>query len=87
MWTRLLNKITGCESRTVPPLYVPRSSLLAKASHWVIPGKAERNAGEAPHRHESEDLRSAWTDCALRVMGLLDTEKRPWHLSMDATAF
>ena len=32
-----LNKTTGCESRTVPPLYVPMLSSLAKASHWGIP--------------------------------------------------
>lgn len=30
----LLNKITGCESRTVPPLYVLKIGSLAKASHW-----------------------------------------------------
>ena len=30
----LLNKTIGCESRTVPPLYVPDVVSLAKASHW-----------------------------------------------------
>ncbi len=34
---RLLNKITGCESRTVPPLYVLRARVMAKASHWGFP--------------------------------------------------
>ena len=32
----MLNKITGCESRTVPPLYVLPVLILAKAGHWRI---------------------------------------------------
>ena len=30
----MLNKITGCESRTVPPLYVLMGKIVVKASHW-----------------------------------------------------
>ena len=30
----LLTKITGCESRTVPPLYVPMVDPTMKVSHW-----------------------------------------------------
>jgi hypothetical protein len=41
VWSLPLNKITGCNSRTVPPLYVSASRLLVKTGHWEIPGKAE----------------------------------------------
>ena len=30
----MLNKITGCESRTVPPLYAQRLLLSTKVGHW-----------------------------------------------------
>jgi len=36
----LLNKTTGCESRTVPPLYGLRTILLVKTGHWNLSGKA-----------------------------------------------
>ena len=32
----MLNKITGCESRTVPPLYVPMGKIVVKTSHWKV---------------------------------------------------
>ena len=32
----ILNKITGCESRTVPPLYVRVARALTKVSHWIF---------------------------------------------------
>jgi hypothetical protein len=35
----ILNKITGCESRTVPPLYVRVARALTKVSHWIFPGR------------------------------------------------
>ena len=35
----MLNKTTGCESRTVPPLYVLTGKILAKAGHWGNPGR------------------------------------------------
>ena len=35
----LLNKITGSESRTVPPLYLLLLPFLTKVSHWVFPGR------------------------------------------------
>ena len=35
----MLNKITGCESRTVPPLYVLTVRSMVKTSHWGIPGR------------------------------------------------
>ena len=50
-----LNKIIGCESRTVPPLYVQGMLFLAKASHWET-GKAEACRGRSPQLYESEDL-------------------------------
>ena len=34
VWKSLLNKITGCKSRTVPPLYVPMVGPKTKVSHW-----------------------------------------------------
>jgi hypothetical protein len=57
----LLNKITGCESRTVPPLYAPMPSSLAKASHWEFPGKADEGVVPQPQRRESEDLRNGFS--------------------------
>ena len=36
----LLNKITGCESRTVPPLYVPMVLIFDESQSLGIPGKA-----------------------------------------------
>jgi len=35
----LLNKITGWESRTVPPLYMLRERPMVKTSHWGDPGR------------------------------------------------
>ena len=55
----MLNKITGCESRTVPPLYVLRAVSLAKASHWSFSGKTE-TAADFSARHESEDLQGSF---------------------------
>ena len=45
---RVLNKITGCESRTVPPLYVLSGALLTKVSHWVTPGRQSAAQGPSP---------------------------------------
>ena len=40
----LLNKITGCDSRTVPPLYVPMALLNDESQSLDISGKAENVA-------------------------------------------
>ena len=54
-----LNKITGCESRTVPPLYVPYRALLTKVSHWGRPWEGRARLVDPSHeKHESEDLRN-----------------------------
>ena len=36
----LLNKITGCDSRTVPPLYVPMVLIFDESQSLGFPGKA-----------------------------------------------
>ena len=46
----MLNKITGCESRTVPPLYVLMVWILAKASHWGNPGRPIHSVGAVPRK-------------------------------------
>ena len=46
----MLNKKTGCESRTVPPLYVLMVRSLAKASHWGNPGRPIFTAGAVPRK-------------------------------------
>jgi hypothetical protein len=63
----LLNKIIGCDSRTVPPLYIQGMLLLAKASHWET-GKAEACGGRSSQLYESEDLHIGFSLC-LRVYG------------------
>ena len=58
----MLNKITGWESRTVPPLYVPMGKIVVKAGHWGNLGRQIFSAGkQSPARHESEDLRSGFS--------------------------
>ena len=55
----MLNKITGCESRTVPPLYVLMFSFMAKAGHWEFSREGKRKTRkQSSARHKSEDLRS-----------------------------
>ena len=50
----LLNKIIGCESRTVPPLYVPMVGSRRKS----VTGKLGRQSHRGNFRkHKSEDLR------------------------------
>ena len=79
----LLNKTMGCDSPTVPPLYVPRDVLRAKAGHWEFPGKAEHLAKEYAtlfERHKSEDLRIAsLPSSACITEDAFVTEKRPWR--------
>ena len=72
VWPELLNKITGCESRTVPPLYVLMVRVMAKASHWGVPreGRSLPRKEQSSARHESEDLRIGFSH-ALRVYGVL----------------
>ena len=55
----MLNKITGWESRTVPPLYVLMGKSLVKTGHWGNLGRLlfpRENAG-----HKSEDLRNGFS--------------------------
>ena len=53
----LLNKITGCESRTVPPLYVPMVLIFDESQSLEKSGKAISIAASQSCKHESEDLR------------------------------
>ena len=68
----ILNKITGCESRTVPPLYVRVARALTKVSHWSFSGKAAP-AALSPRRatHKSEDLRNALFSHIPRTYGMV----------------
>ena len=54
VWPELLNKITGCESRTVPPLYVLMVRSMAKASHWGIPREGRPERGSSPPQGMSQ---------------------------------
>ena len=67
----MLNKITGCKPRTVPPLYVPMARSLTKVSHWDIPGKAEPPQHPQICKHESEDLRNALFSHIPRFYGMV----------------
>ena len=54
----MLNKITGWESRTVPPLYVLMLPFFGESQSLGKPGKAKGSAEkQSSARHESEDLR------------------------------
>lgn len=54
----LLNKKTGWESRTEPPLYMLTVGSQAKAGHWDLSREgASEPQGILPARHQSEDLR------------------------------
>lgn len=77
----LLNKITGCKSRTVPPLYVPRHALLMKISHWVTPGKAERKLLMSPASESTSQKTYAMDSPPLCVLwrGAFVAEKRLRH--------
>ena len=44
----MLNKITGCESRTVPPLYVLMAGLTGESQPLEKSGKANPAAEKAP---------------------------------------
>ena len=74
----MLNKITGCESRTVPPLYVLTGRSQAKAGHWGNLGRpifsADSSAG-----HESEDLRIGLCTPADYGICVFVAEKRLRH--------
>jgi hypothetical protein len=72
----LLNKITGCESRTVPPLYVPMVDPTTKVSHWET-GKTGSLRKQARVRRPTLQPFSA--SCALWEVRLV-AEKRLRHL-------
>lgn len=77
---RLLNKTTGCESRTVPPLYVPMARSLTKVSHWIFPGRPSRR--DVPST-ASTSQKTYGTDLpASRAItgAVLVAEKRPRRL-------
>ena len=67
LWLGLLNKITGCESRTVPPLYVPTGKINGENRSLGKPGKADPPCVKTL-RHKSEDLRIG-VSSPLRVYG------------------
>ena len=46
----MLNKKTGCESRTVPPLYMLLFLSFGESQSLGRSGKAERNAGAVPRK-------------------------------------
>lgn len=52
----MLNKITGWESRTVPPLYVLTGMIKGESRSLGQPGKADQTCVKTL-RHKSEDLR------------------------------
>ena len=56
VWPVKLNKRTGWESRTVPPLYMLMVIPFGESRSLGQPGKAGM-AAEKSARHESEDLR------------------------------
>ena len=43
----MLNKITGCESRTVPPLYVLMAGITGESRSLEHSGKADLHRGKA----------------------------------------
>ena len=46
-WLGMLNKITGCESRTVPPLYVLMAGITGESRSLEHSGKADLHRGKA----------------------------------------
>ena len=46
-WPVLLNKITGCESRTVPPLYELTGTITGESRSLGNPGKADGSCANA----------------------------------------
>ena len=77
----MLNKITGWDSRTVPPLYVMRVLLSTKVGHWIHSGKAEGHAGDAASIVTSQKTYRKDSPFACAIMGkVLVAEKRLRHL-------
>jgi hypothetical protein len=71
----MLNKTTGCDSRTVPPLYAQSSFLLAKASHWKSPGRQKGSQKHPLPMRESEDLRFGFSPTPARLWGSESSRK------------
>ena len=67
----MLNKRTGCKSRTVPPLCVPEESFFGESRSLGKPGKAERfveklHKGMSQKTYEEEpSAHRGTTVCAL----------------------
>ena len=82
----MLNKITGCESRTVPPLYGVWKKIVGENRSLGKPGKADlfrvRNASP-----ESEDLRIGALLTPAVIWGCVVAEKRLRCYSSGTAAY
>ena len=78
----MLNKITGCKPRTVPPLYVPMVRSLTKVSHWKTPGRLSAALRSQSSKHESEDLRNGLFPllCVIRRSAFVAEKRLRHHL-------
>ena len=75
----MLNKRTGCESRTVPPLYVLRYALLMKVSHWIIPGRQSVSQGPSPTGTSQKTYALVSPTSCVYTGGVFVAEKRLRH--------
>ena len=72
----MLNKITGCESRTVPPLYVLIPFFFGESQSLEIFREGEGRCGPPTTRHESEDLRIGFSHLCVIMEVCIVAEKR-----------
>ena len=83
----MLNKITGCESRTVPPLYVLIMKPFGESQSLESSGKAGFIAESSPRKARVRRP-THWFLPPLRDYGgVLVAEKRLRRLYLDAAAY